>query len=379
MKKILISLFSATLFFSCSTIHNIGTKKDVAINSLRYLGQFEVPYNQQFKGTTIGGLSGIDYDRKNNLYYLICDDRSDINPSRYYTARINITQSGIFTVKFEDVTTLSGKNGTPFTSSKINRVHAADPEAVRYNAHTGQLVWTNEGERYLKKDTVLQQPSITIMNKNGRFIDTFLLPRQLKIYDNERGVRQNGSLEGLTFTGNYKHLFVNVEEPLYEDGPTAGLQDSDAYIRIIKYRVNTRKPVAQYAYRLQPIAHPATPATAFMINGVSDILWIGKNRLLVVERSYSTGIQPCTIRVFITDLSGSTDISGIISLREQSFKSPISKRLLMNMDDLGIYTDNIEGVTFGPDLPNGHRTLIFVSDNNFDTEQRTQFLLFEVD
>jgi hypothetical protein len=44
---------------------------------------------------------------------------------------------------------------------------------------------------------------------------------------------------------------------------------------------------------------------------------------------------------------------------------PVKKKLLLNMDDLKIYTDNIEGVTFGPTLPNGHRTLIFVSDNNF--------------
>ena len=48
------------------------------------------------------------------------------------------------------------------------------------------------------------------------------------------------------------------------------------------------------------------------------------------------------------------------------------------MDDLGIYTDNIEGVTFGPTLPNGHKTLLFVSDNNFTAIEKTQLLLFEV-
>jgi hypothetical protein len=48
------------------------------------------------------------------------------------------------------------------------------------------------------------------------------------------------------------------------------------------------------------------------------------------------------------------------------------------MDDLKIYTDNIEGVTFGPTLPNGHRTLIFISDNNFASFEKTQLLLFEI-
>ena len=57
---------------------------------------------------------------------------------------------------------------------------------------------------------------------------------------------------------------------------------------------------------------------------------------------------------------------------------PVKKKLLLNMDDLKIYTDNIEGVTFGPTLANGHRTLIFISDNNFASFEKTQLLLFEI-
>lgn len=49
------------------------------------------------------------------------------------------------------------------------------------------------------------------------------------------------------------------------------------------------------------------------------------------------------------------------------------------MDSLGVFTDNIEGVCWGPKLPNGKRSLIFVSDNNFSPLQQTQLLLFEVD
>jgi hypothetical protein len=48
------------------------------------------------------------------------------------------------------------------------------------------------------------------------------------------------------------------------------------------------------------------------------------------------------------------------------------------MYDLGIYTDNIEGVTFGPLLPNGHKTLLFIADNNFNPFEKAQILLFEV-
>jgi hypothetical protein len=50
------------------------------------------------------------------------------------------------------------------------------------------------------------------------------------------------------------------------------------------------------------------------------------------------------------------------------------------MDDLGIFTDNIEGITFwAKKLANGKPTLLFVSDNNFSDKQKTQILFFEID
>ena len=36
------------------------------------------------------------------------------------------------------------------------------------------------------------------------------------------------------------------------------------------------------------------------------------------------------------------------------------------MDQLAAHIDNIEGVTFGPRLSTGKRSLIFVSDNNYN-------------
>jgi hypothetical protein len=97
----------------------------------------------------------------------------------------------------------------------------------------------------------------------------------------------------------------------------------------------------------------------------------------VIERSFSTGRLPCTIKIFIADLNGATDISSMTLQDDPSF-TPAAKTLLLNMDDLGIYTDNIEGVSFGPVLPNGHKTLLFIADNNFSVLEKAQVLLFEV-
>jgi hypothetical protein len=51
---------------------------------------------------------------------------------------------------------------------------------------------------------------------------------------------------------------------------------------------------------------------------------------------------------------------------------------LLNLDALGLPLDNVEGMAFGPDLPDGRRSLVLVSDNNFAPAQFTQFLLFAV-
>ena len=46
---------------------------------------------------------------------------------------------------------------------------------------------------------------------------------------------------------------------------------------------------------------------------------------------------------------------------------------LKNDDGTFLATDNIEGITFGPEF-NGQRTLMLVSDNNFSGTQFTQFI-----
>ncbi len=367
------------LFFicSCQTAKKITTVP-AGISSIKLIGQYEIPFAARFKNTAIGGLSGIDYDAKNNRYFFICDDRSDKNPARFYTARIYLKQTGIDSVVFTDMQFMLQPDGSVYPNNKQNKFLTPDPEAIRYNPVNNTLAWTSEGERILgPQDTVLENPSIIFMQPNGKFIDSIPLPENLRMQATEKGPRRNSVLEGMSFTNNYQSLFVSVEEPLYEDGPQAELTENNAFIRIYRFDVNTRKNTGQYAYKLSPVAYPPDQPTAFKINGVPDILDIGNNKLLVIERSFSTGRLACTIKLFVADLEGATDISNTVLKNKTDFV-PVSRKLLLNMDDLGMYTDNIEGVTFGPVLPNGHKTLLFIADNNFNPVEKAQLLLFEV-
>lgn len=250
---------------------------------------------------------------------------------------------------------------------------------MRYNPHNNKLTWSSEGERVVNGNKhILEDPAVTDITPDGNYLDTFAIPSQMHMSSQETGPRRNGVFEGVTFDDAYKYLYVNVEEPLYNDGSRAGLHDSTGITRIIKFDAASKKVVAQYGYIIDPVAYPPSPAEAFIINGISDILFLGDNKLLVVERSFSTGRAACTIRVYIGDLSQADDVKKMASIKNKPVKM-VRKKLLLNMDDLKIYIDNIEGVTFGPNLPNGHRSLLFISDNNFDPREKTQVLLFEVE
>ena len=343
------------------------------------MGEFDLPHRMQFSGTTVGGLSGIDYDPAEDLYYLICDDRSDINPSRFYTAKILVSEKGIDTVQLIKVDSLRQKNGKLFPNKLQDSLQVPDPEALRYNPVNGTMVWSSEGERIVRRDKIiLINPSVNVMTKEGRLTDTFPLPPNLHMSSAEKGPRQNGVFEGLAFTPGYKTLFVSVEEPMYEDGPRAGLKDTSGWIRLIQYDVATKRPVAQFAYQIDPVVQEPISEGLFVVNGVPDILAINDHQLLVTERSFSTGRLTCNVRVYVADLKGADNIAGVPSLKATPVRNPVRKRLLLNMDTLGRWIDNVEGATWGPRLPSGKRSLLFVTDDNFSVLERTQFFLFEV-
>jgi hypothetical protein len=123
------------------------------------------------------------------------------------------------------------------------------------------------------------------------------------------------------------------------------------------------------------VAHAPVPPGAFRINGVPDILALNENQLLVMERSFSTGVDGCTIKIYLADLHDAENIMTLPYLFGVPFHE-IRKKLLLNMDDLGMYIDNVEGMTLGPKLADGRQTLVLVADNNFSKEEKTQFFVF---
>ncbi|MFV8364981.1 esterase-like activity of phytase family protein [Flavobacterium sp. XS1P27] len=375
MRKLIFLAVFPTFLFSCSNLKQSVDSKTTP--SLKLVSSIEIPFEETFQNTKVGGLSGIDYDAKNDLYYLICDDRSMFNDSRFYTAKIRLFENKIEGFDFQSVTTLKNETGIAYGNWSTTPTNSSDPEDIRFNPKTNTLIWSSEGARVVTADKeVLQNPSLNFMDLKGNFLGNITLPENLKMQQQEKGPRNNGTLEGITFDEKYKNIYTNIEEPLFEDGEQANTSKG-GLIRLYQFDVKTKKNTAQYGYQLEPIALEPNPKGAFAVNGISAIQYYGKNQLLVVERSYSTGTQACTVKVFLCDLKKATDVKNYPSLQNQKLELA-SKKLILNMDDLGIFIDNIEGLTFGPKLANGNPSIIFVSDNNFSDKQKTQILVFEL-
>ncbi|HET6287050.1 MAG TPA: esterase-like activity of phytase family protein [Amycolatopsis sp.] len=348
---------------------------------LRLIGEQIVPNALRYEGTVVGGLSSIDFDPRTGEYALICDDRSGINPARFYTAKFSLDAKGLGPVTFTGTKPLLRPDGTPYPPLAKNdpaqppNMQTIDPEELRVDPWTGRYVWSQEGER---SAAARIDPSIREAKRDGAYVRDLPIPANEKMTETA-GPRQNLALEGLTFAGFGSLVASSVEGPMLQDGPEANTT-SGALSRIT---VQSRfGPVlAQYAYPQEKVFASPNPPGAFATTGISSLLAVDQadpTRYLVMERSFVTGVGN-KIRIYEIDTKGATNILKTPSLADAKKVKPVKKRLLADLADFKLSTvDNVEGMTWGPRLPNGERGLVLVSDDNFSATQVTQFIALAV-
>ena len=343
------------------------------IGALRLIGEQRIAHRVAFGETVVGGLSGIDYDPRTGDWALVSDDRSDLGPARWYTARLDYDARGFAGISLTGMTPLRRADGTPYPS-RLRAGAVPDTESIRYDPRDGSVWYASEGDRVLGLDPVVRH-----LARNGTLQGELPVPPPFRMHWlRSLGPRNNTAYEGLAFAPDGASLWVAMEGPLQQDGelPSA---DHGALARFTQYdRAGT--VLRQIAYPVDAV--PAVPAGArHAENGVAEILAIDAARLLVLERAAvqdAHGVYRNSIRLYEADLSAADDVAAQASLRDAAPR-PAAKRLVLDLDALALpRLDNIEGMAWGPRLPNGHATLVLVSDDNFSTSQVTQLLALEV-
>lgn len=336
---------------------------------LQFRGQAIVPTGTTFQDTTIGGLSSITYDRARGVYYTLSDDPSQFQPARFYTVAIDLRHGRLSDkdVSFRAVTTLRAPGGQPYPPQGI------DPEGLVLTCDR-RLILTSEGF----SDRLIP-PFVRRYALDGSYLSDFEVPAPFQpTADKSAGVRPNLAFESAGVTPDCRHFFTATENALYQDGPAATIANGSPS-RIMRYDIRSGRLERQYAYETDPVAQPPVPADQFSVNGVDELLPLGDKDLIGMERSFSVGAPGTgnTIKLYDISLHGATNVNGAFSIAGHHIRFA-RKRLILDLDDLGIPLDNVEGITVGPRLPDGRPSLVLVSDNNFAASQFTQFLLFAV-
>ncbi len=363
-----ILYFCLSILIISLFIINLATN-DVEIAGIDFLGQATLPKGFSLQKTPVGGLSGITYDAKNKVYYVISDDRSAKASARFYTFKIDLSKGSLKNgdVVPIDVTTLRDKSNRTFGVGTI------DPEGIALTSK-GSVLISSEGDTKQLIHPFIKEFSLS----SGRELTKLPIPNKfLPDRNGKQGIRDNLAFEGLTITPNKKYLYTATENALIQDGSEAKPKTSSS-CRILQYNLHAKLPKKEFLYPTEPV----TPVLNFFhifASGLSDLLALdNQGHFLSIERSF-TG-WGFSIALFQVSLQGADDIHNINSLLAIDSKKikPVQKKLLLDLRNLDVRLDNIEGLTLGPKLPDGQRSLILISDNNFNFVQRTQILAFRL-
>jgi 3-phytase len=208
------------------------------------------------------------------------------------------------------------------------------------------------------------------------------------------GVRDNQGAEALARWPDGR-LVAGLEQPLYRDAPASSRNGRPfggghgGFSRLVEWHPTEEgwRMGRQWAYPLD--ATPPREGYEAICDdgelGLVELLALDAGRLLSLERACL--IDPATrrvrnvIQIFEVRVDGADDVTGR-SLLGATDVRPVSKQLVLDLDTVRTALppalaglDNFEGMAEGPRLPDGRRTIIVVSDDNFRQTQVTAFLL----
>lgn len=361
---VILLLLSASLS-SCG-VTRINSERNL---QLKVLDEYIIPPQTYFDGEEIGGLSGIDYHEGK---LLLLDDRS----TRPIIYEVDLLTQGnrIDTLVFQKAINLKK------TDSDVFGPKSMDLESVRFDPENIDLYWVaNEGNINAKKD-----PGVYQVTSEGKFIQELQLPEYWKAAS-ESAPRNNGVFEAMDFSFDKKKLVVTTELPLREDGPKPRLWKTFSPVRFIEFDLKNLQAERAYIYDLDRIVK--WPLLPFMINGVTEILAYSEHQYFVIERAFSAGRgrKSNRIKLFLASTENASDVLQKEQLSKRKNYYLMTKELILDFKKIrkklpSKHIDNIEGVCYGPELANGNKTLLFVSDNNFNSfiPQITQIIWLEI-
>jgi len=280
-----------------------------------------------------------------------------------------------------------------------------DPEGIRVGPNKtfyvsdeyGPYVFEFDREGYLIRQFPVPA-KFKIANPSG---DVDSAGNSLELYpsNNTSGRQANRGMEGLAITPDGRYLVGIMQNALIQD---SGLDQNippgrvGLNNRILRINIATGH-TEEFVYTMDAINQG---------KGVNELLAINDHEFLALERDNRTFIptppatpaEPNLKRIYKIDLNkvGLTDVSNVANLPATSADLAkmgivaVDKTLFLDLLDPAYKVDSthtikdviaekIEGLAWGPDLPDGRHVLYVVSDNDLYPGLPTKIYAFAID
>lgn len=328
--------------------------------NLRFIGEASFLSEQKIMDSRLGGISSLIFVPKMGQLLALSDDPGKRGPSRIFyffprltTSSFKLIPAQVFMLK------AAAKKEALYLS--------VDGEGIDVDPQQNIFISTEGRDA---ADGKKGQSQILFLNSQAELSREISMGAKFLRQKNS-GSRENRGPEGLSLDGSGEHLYVCLEEALEQD------QELPQYGRFLVFenKGKTTKQIHEYLY----------PRDAFnedQFFGVAEIRWLRGNELLVLERWQDKKTGQAASKLYLARAQGS-DVKAITALKKGDKLQVMEKKLLVDFSTLpSLLTTsplgNLEGLSFGPDLENGHRTLILANDNHFTEGRNTSFLAFEV-
>ena len=335
----------------------------------------------------LGGFSALDYSGTGNQFAALSDRGPDDGavgyPCRVQTLEILIQpgKSESVTATVVRTTLFTDSRGRQLTGSSAaiepigSIAHRFDPEGFRFGP-MGRMFFSDE-----------YGPVLLQFAASGREIFRFTLPehmqvrhpspdRLMEVQVNDKGRASNRGMEGLAVSRDGKSLVGLMQSPLLQDAARTddGLV-SGRNCRLIQIDIENGR-TQEFVYQLESSD-----------NGNSEIVASGPNKYLVLERDSESGTSAKYRKLIQIDLSHATDVSNMDRLPVGDLPAdivPVERSVYLdflapqwNLAGAAM-PEKIEGLTFGPTLADGRKTLLVGTDNDFESKAASLIWVFTV-
>lgn len=378
-------LFGGILYFCCT--RTTGPKVGRVRAGVTLIGvgliQGDESDLSRLEGNALDGIpnnrlgghgSAIAYAGREDEYLLATDSGPKYAgfACRVHRMKIHVTPGAEKPVTLEPIDTklLKTEKGRQFSGALDPLKHPKrekrldlDPEGVRVG---------RGGEVFVSDEYGPSVYQFDVRGDHGKFVNSLTVPERFR-----RGRQENRGMEGLAISPDGTKLYGMMQSPLVQDGgrEIGKGQREGVNCRILEVDI-ANGPKREFVYQLDSPTHSAC-----------EILAVSDTAFLVLERDPGGGIGAKFKRVFRVDIAAS-DVSGRDELPANGLPAdvtPVKKTLFLDLlaGEYGIAgphcPEKFEGLTFGPDLPDGRHLLLVTTDNDFDPKQSFRVYAFAIE